>query len=85
MSQLDFPTPKGRKKNTKLWDWSFGFLGCWVLGCGLASLAGGVVGGSLFLPSVVDGRSLGYAVIVALPDDVGVGREGEDALDCLTI
>ena len=32
---------------------------------------------------LINSRALRYAIIVALPDDVGVGREGEKALDCL--
>ena len=32
---------------------------------------------------LINSRALGYAIVVALPDDVGVGREGEKALDCL--
>lgn len=35
------------------------------------------IGSSLLLSSLVDGRSLGDAVIVALPNNVGVCREGE--------
>ena len=32
---------------------------------------------------LINSRALGYAIVVALPDDIGVGREGEEALDCL--
>lgn len=36
-----------------------------------------------FLTCLVDGGPLCYAVIVALPHDIGIGREGQDALDSL--
>lgn len=88
MNAVFIPAPKG------LWDCTVGFLerSSGILECGLATLARGMVGRSaaagtantsFFLPGMVDGRALGYAVIVAFPDDVGVGREGEDALDGL--
>ncbi|KAI4138514.1 MAG: hypothetical protein L6R39_006752 [Caloplaca ligustica] len=50
----------------------------------LASLARGMVyaySNAFLLSSLGDSGPLGYAVIVALPHNVGIGREGEDALD----
>ena len=35
------------------------------------------------LPCIVECRALSNTVIVALPYDIGVGREGKDALDSL--
>lgn len=46
------------------------------------------VGGSdlsLLLASLVNGRALGNTVVVALPDDVGVGGKCEHALDGLPV
>ena len=34
------------------------------------------------LASLVDSRALRNAVVVAFPDDVGVGREGKQSFDC---
>lgn len=39
------------------------------------------VSGGLFLASLVNGRTLSNAVVVALPDDVGVGREAQQTFD----
>lgn len=40
---------------------------------------------AFFLSRLVQGRALRYAVIVAFPDNVGVGREGEQSLDRLAM
>lgn len=35
--------------------------------------------------SLINGRALGDAIIVTLPDDVGVEREGEQTLDRFSV
>jgi hypothetical protein len=40
---------------------------------------------TFLLASFIQGTPLGDTVIVALPHDVGVGRKGEEALDCLSV
>ena len=40
--------------------------------------------GTFLMPCLVNGRTLCYAIIVTLPDDIGVGRKGKEALDGLT-
>ena len=40
---------------------------------------------SLLLPRLIDGGPLRDALVVAPPHDVCVGREGEEALDCLSV
>ena len=39
------------------------------------------VSGGLFLASLINGRALSDAVVVALPYDVGVDREAQQAFD----
>ena len=41
------------------------------------------VGRSLLLAGLIDGSALRNAVVVALPYNVGVGGEREQAFDCL--
>ena len=51
-----------------------------------SQVAPGVGSGScgFLLASLVDSGSLSNTIIVALPDDVGVGGEREQALDCFS-
>ena len=44
-------------------------------------VVGVVVASRLLLAGLVNGGSLGNAVVVALPHDVGVGREAQQTLD----
>lgn len=39
--------------------------------------------GPLFMSRLIDGRTLGDAVVMALPHNVGIGGEGKEALDGL--
>src|SRR5437879_3175289 len=41
--------------------------------------------GGFLLAGLVDSRALGDAVVVALPDNISVEREGEQALDRLSV
>jgi hypothetical protein len=43
-----------------------------------------LIGARLLLASFIKGASLRNAVVMALPDDDGVGWESEEALDCLS-
>lgn len=40
-----------------------------------------VVSGGLLLTSLINGRALSNAVVVALPDNVGIDREAQQTLD----
>ena len=39
----------------------------------------------LLMSCLVDGRTLCNTVVMALPDDIGIRREGEEAFNGLTI
>lgn len=38
--------------------------------------------GTLLMSRLIDRRTLGDTVVMAFPHNVGIGREGEEALDC---
>lgn len=40
---------------------------------------------TLLMPRLINCRALRYAVIVTLPYDVGVWRESQQTLDCLSV
>ena len=61
--------------------WASGFLRIGVVINGLSPLS--LTYCTLLVACLIYSRALGYAIIVALPDDVSVGREGKKALDCL--
>lgn len=73
----------------RLWILAFVLVGWWILGRGLASFARGIVvipsAGTFVLSSLIDGGPLSYAVVMALPDNVGIWRKSKDAFDGFTI
>jgi hypothetical protein len=50
-----------------------------------AQVSSGVSGSGFFVTSLINGGALGDAIIVTLPDDVGVEREGEQTLDSFSV
>lgn len=68
-------------QHTRVWNYNYGILLCSrpflgrrrLLGRGVATLVSVVT--AFLLASLVDGGALGDAIVVALPDNVGISRK----------